>query len=276
MKISILTPDSKIPNLAAMKISAWHKQQGDNVELNFPLIKADFTYASKIFKWTPEPIADLIGGPYDPCTKLDPQIDAMKPDYSIYTNIDYSMGYTYKACPRTCDFCIVPEQHNDEKHYSIWTFHDKKFKKISLLNNNTFADPSWRDTFQEIYCENLTVIDHNGYDARLILEDHAQWLKRLKFEGQIHTAWDYMEHGNEVVRGLKYLKEAKVNPVSVYILIGHTTHEEDMYRVMEVENMGFDAFVMPLDKHNFYQRSFARWVNHKATFKSCKWEYYHG
>lgn len=128
IKINIMT-DSIKPNLAAMKISAWHKTNGDEVYLNFPLIMADFTYASMFFDWNPDPFADIIGGPKYPESKLDPEIDAMKPDYSLYPQIDYSLGYTYKACPRTCDFCIVPKQKNSEQHYSIWAFHDPKFKK---------------------------------------------------------------------------------------------------------------------------------------------------
>lgn len=274
--IQILTPDSKIPNLAAMKISAYHKQLGDAVVFNFPLAGGDLTYASVIFQWTPDPIADLVGGPKYPEVKLPPEIDAMKPDYTLYPNMEYSMGYTYKTCPRTCEFCIVPKQNLDDKHYSIWTFHDERFKKICLMNNNTFADPDWRDTFSEIEDARLTIVDNNGFDVRFVTEEHAVRLKRLRFDGQIHTAWDFIDHEADIVRGLGYLKAAGVRPVSVYILIGHTTHEENLHRVMTVEEMGYDAFVMPKNKHDFYQRSFARWCNHKATFKTVRWQDYKG
>lgn len=275
MKISILTPDSKIPNLAAMKISAWHKQNGDTVELNFPLFKADFTYASKIFKWTPDPIADLIGGPFNPHSKLDHEIDNMKPDYSLYTNIDYSMGYTYKACPRTCDFCIVPKQNNDDKHYSIWSFHDSKFKKICLMNNNTLADPNWRETFDEIIDAKLTVIDHNGYDLRFMTDESAWYMSRVKWQGMIHVSWDYPEHKKEVLKGLvKLIKYGLKNKIHCYVMIGHTTPKEDLFRVERLRLLGIDPYVIPMDKTNKYQQRFARWVNHKAVFKTVKWQDY--
>ncbi len=276
MKISILTPDSKIPNLAAMKISSYHGKLGDEVILNFPLMQSDLTYASVLFSWTLDPNADLVGGSKYPTVTLPPEIEISMPDYSLYPKIDYSMGYTYKACPRTCDFCIVPKQKLGDKHYSIWDFHESRFNKIMLMNNNTFADPFWRDTFEEIIDAHLTVMDQNGFDARLITEEHASWLKRLRFQGQIHTAWDYVEHEVEVLRGLNELKKARVYPVTVYILIGHTTHEENLHRVMTVENMGYDAFVMPLNRSDPYQRAFARWCNHKAVFKSVHWEEYRG
>jgi len=276
MNINILTPDSKRPNLAAMKISAWHREQGDEVELNFPLCNADFTYASLLFDWTPDPYADLIGGSKYPHVKLDPEIDKMKPDYSLYPNIDYSLGYTYKACPRTCDFCIVPKQNNDETHYSIWSFHNQQFEKICLLNNNTLADLYWRDTFDEIIDANLTLIDQNGYDARLITDEVSNYLKKIRFDGLIHVAWDYMEHENEILKGIRNLCKAGLkNKTMCYVMIGHTTQEEDLYRVMVLwHDYGIDPFVMPLNKFDFYQKTFARWVNHKAIFKSVTWKEY--
>jgi len=269
-----MTPDSKRANLAAMKISAWHKQQGDNIYLNFPLCNADFTYASILFNWTLDPIADLIGGSKYPHIKLDPEIDIMKPDYDLYPNIDYSLGYTYKACPRTCEFCVVPKQHNEETHYSIWTFHDPKFKKICLLNNNTLADPQCRETFQEIIEANLILKDENGYDLRFMTEEYANYLSKIKFDGYLHCAWDYPEHEKEILRGLVFLRKANIKNIMCYVLIGHTTHKDNYYRVIKLKNMGIDPFVMPLDKHDSYQKQFARWVNHKAIFKTVKWEDY--
>lgn len=273
MNVSILTPDSKKHNLAAMKISTYHKSLGDQVVHNFPLIKSDVTYASVLFDYTPDPICDIIGGPKYPGFKLPPEIDAMKPDYSMF-NIDYSIGYTYKACPRTCEFCIVPKQQNEETHYSIWSFHDPKFKKICLLNNNTLADPHWRETFQEIKNANLTVVDQNGYDARYITEEVAAEFKGLKLDGYLHTAWDYPEHEAEVLQGLCNLKAVRKSNIMCYVLIGHTTHEENIHRVSVLDAMGVDPFVMPLNKRDPYQKRFARWVNHKAVFKTVRWKDY--
>lgn len=273
MKVGILTPDSKRHNLAAMKISSYHKALGDSVVHNFPLIKVDVTYASILFDYTTDPICDIMGGPKYPEFKLPPEIDKMKPDYSMF-NIDYSIGYTYKACPRTCEFCIVPKQQNEETHYSIWEFHDPKFKKICLLNNNTLADPYWRDTFQEIKDADLTIVDQNGYDPRYITEDVAKEFKGLKFEGYLHTAWDYPEHEAEVLQGLCNLQSVRKSGIMCYVLIGHTTHEENMHRVSTLDAMRIDPFVMPLNKKDAYQKRFARWVNHKAIFKTVKWEDY--
>ena len=51
-------------------------------------------------------------------------------------------------------------------------------------------------------------------------------------------------------------------------------------RVLELNRYGLDPFAQPyidfLGKNNVTkeQKRFARWVNHKAIFKSVKWENY--
>lgn len=198
----------------------------------------------------------------------------MMPDYDLYPHIDYSLGYTYKACPRTCDFCIVPKQNNDDKHYSIWSFHNTKFKKICLLNNNTLADPSWMDTFEEIEDAGLQLILEQGVDCRLVTEENARYLTKIK---PLYFAWDFMEHEYEIMRGLSHLKNAGCKNLRCYVLIGNgTTVDEDLHRVMRLKELGVDPFVMPMDKKNPYQRRFARWCNHKAIFSSVKWKEYRG
>jgi hypothetical protein len=260
-----------------MKISSFHKSIGDSVELNMPLIPADFTYCSVLFDWTDLPNADIYGGPTKPEVLLDPEIEAMKPDYTLYPNIDYSMGYTYQACPRTCDFCKVPQMPQDETHHSIHDFHDERFNKICLMNNNTLADPCWRDTFQEIIDAKLTVIDENGYDLRLVTNESARMLSKIRFEGLIHFAWDYPEHEVEILKGLdvilKWIPKYKIN---IYVLIGHTTHDENMMRIEKLTELGVDFYIMPLDSSDQYQKKMRRWGNRKHIFKSCTWENYNG
>ena len=278
MRVSILTPDSKIPNLAAMKISTYHKERGDEVLLNMPIVPADKTYASVLFEWTPVPIADEVGGPgYDPTVKLQEDIDRCKPDYTLYPDIEYSLGFTYKACHRGCDFCKVPLMGESNEHYSIWDFHLPRFKKIALLNNNTFEDPKWKETFQEIWDAGLRIKDMSGYDARLMTKERGEALAKTKWDGQVHFAWDKIRDSEKVLKGLELVMECGLKPYKMmcYVLIGYdTTKEEDLYRVETLRSMKIDPFVMPINKHDIYQKRFARWVNHKAVFKSVKWEDY--
>ena len=220
MNINLCT-DAPKHNLALMKISAWHKANGDHVWLN-GVGCFDLTYGSWLYTFSDKAPCNIEGGPgIDISAKLDdvffpcsimhrygnaPRIDTMKPDYSLY-GLDYSLGYTWTWCPRKCPFCIVPKQHNPKTHHSIWDFHDPKFSKICLMNNNTFSDPKWEETFEEIWEANLSVIDENGYDLRLLDDEKANALHKTKWETPLHFAWDNMEDETQVTTGLKLLEK---------------------------------------------------------------------
>jgi len=257
MKVSLIT-DAPKHNLALMKISAWHKAQGDEVILNKPLSNADVTYASWLFDFSPRYPADYVGGPgFDPTIRLREELENLKPDYDLFS-IDYSLGYTWAYCPRSCGFCCVPKQRNPKKHYSIWTFHDTRFSKICLLNNNTFSDPQWRETFEEIWDAKLTLIEH-GFDLRLLDEEKAEALKKTKFEKRIHFAWDRMEDEQRILEGLKIARQFSLNAM-VYVLVGYdTTLEEDLYRCQKIHDFGFDPFPM-LYKRTPELRMFRRFI----------------
>lgn len=239
-----LYTDAPKHNLALMKISTYHKASGDEVILNPIPGECDITYGSWLFY--PLCVTDYVGGPgYDPTITLN-GISQYKPDYDLYPNLNMSLGYTWPYCFRNCPFCIVGKQNNPKEHKSIWTFHDKRFNIICLLNNNTFCDPRWNDTFEEIWEANLIVNDENGYDVRLLDDKKAAALKRTKFVDKIHFAWDLMRDEKQVIEGLKLAKEYKINPVVVYVLTNwNTTEEEDIYRCQKITDLGFDPYVMP-------------------------------
>ena len=50
MKVGLIDVDGQnFPNLALMKISAYHKSRGDQVEFAFPMYRYDKVYVSKVF-----------------------------------------------------------------------------------------------------------------------------------------------------------------------------------------------------------------------------------
>lgn len=118
MNIGILAVDSNYPNLALMKISAWHKARGDHVEWYNPLCFYDKVYSAKVFSFTPDYgyyiNADQIekgGTGYDMKKVLPIEIDRTIPDYELY-NIDKNLAYGFltRGCPNRCKWCIVPQK----------------------------------------------------------------------------------------------------------------------------------------------------------------------
>ncbi len=243
MNVNLLT-DAPRHNLALMKIAAYHKSCGDTVALNEPLTdQYDLSYGSWLF--SQKYPADHAGGPaVDPTIRLN-GFEDIKPDYDLFP-IDYSLGYTWSYCPRRCDFCVVPNQKNPRDHHSIWEFHDRRFDKICLLNNNTFSDPQWFDTFVEIWDAGLTVVDQNGYDLRLLGHEQAKALKRTRFDGYVHFAWDLMEDERAIIKGLDMVRRYNLRRAVVYVLVGHgTTRTQDLARCEVIDWFGLDPYVMP-------------------------------
>lgn len=259
MKISLIT-DAPKHNLALMKLSTYHKKAGDEVSLNAVRAKTDYTYASWIFEDGIRFGAEETGGVgLDPRIELPQDIEKLKPDYSLF-NLDHSLGYTFRACLRRCPFCKVPLMRRDMTHHSIWEFHEAKFKTIELLNNNTFYDPFWENTFKEIYEARLSILDNSGQDLRLLDDHKAWWIRRLRWKNEPKFAWDRMRDEEKITQGLRLLRRAGVKRAMIYVLMGfETTFEEDLYRCEIINSFGHDPFPMPYRSTPLF-RKFRRFI----------------
>jgi hypothetical protein len=292
MKIGLYDVDSKIPNLALMKLSAFHRAQGDDVELYAPILAGSYdkVYASKIFNFSnPGYILENmeVGGTgIDMARQLPDEIERLTPDYSLY-NYPHNIGFTMRGCRLKCEFCVVPKKEGGPKPYNtiddIWTQRDSDF--VMLLDNDFFGNPLWRDRIKEIRKYDLSVNFSQGLNIRNITEEQAKQLSSVKFcnpnrtNRQVCFAWDDPRHEKLIHKGIKRCTDAGIRPhqMMFYVLIGYwSTEEQDLHRVRMLSDYGCDPFVMPYKKDDPYQKRFARWVNHKAIFKSVPWEQYRG
>jgi len=282
MRIGLINVDSKISNLALMKLSSWHKSKGDAVEFFNALQKYDRVYASKIFDFTSDfkylPNCEIVNGGsgYDLQTKLPDEIEHTYPDYSLY-GCDYAMGFVTRGCIRNCPFCIVPKKEG--KIYEAADLNEflKGQDRLMLLDNNLTAAPKvFEKTVIKLIELHIRVDFSQGLDARLIDDSKARLLSKVRLWKQIHLAWDNMKDEKEVMRGLEILlKYNSPTRLMIYVLIGFdSSPEEDLYRIERLREMQLDPFVMPFNRRDPYQRDFARWVNHKAIFKSVSWNEY--
>lgn len=285
LRIGIARIDGEWPNLALMKLSAWHKRNGDSVSIANPIEKYDTVYASKIFDFTPDwdsyPMAERIvrgGSAFSLAQELPQEIEHIMPDYEIFpTNRAY--GFTVRGCVRKCEFCIVPRKEGGiHRHASIDEFWNGQ-KEVCLMDNNLTGLPEVLAEDCAFIRDHKLVVDfHQGLDARLMTDEMAKEIASVKHSGQIHFAWDSMQIEKSVLRGLDIVRQyIRPGKLTVYVLIGFdTTPGEDLYRVMRLHELGYESFVMPYNKSDPYQKRFARWCNHKAIFKTAKWEDYKG
>lgn len=282
MKIRLLARDSKMPNIALMQISTWHKSKGDDVDWYNPLLDrydTDLLYESQLFDFTERfdyyPDCQIIQGGtgIDIKKRLPKEIESIKQlDYSLYPDCDYSMQFYSRGCIRKCPFCVVHDKEGNIQSVLPYRLNPNG-KRIEILDNNFFANPDWREAVADILSTNQKVNLH-GVDVRIMDEEQAKALNKLKHDGQIHIAWDLpqMDLRPKLQEITKWIKPYKL---MCYVLIGYdSTPDQDLFRVEALRELKIDPFVMPFDKSDEYQRKFARWVNMKAVFKTVKWKDY--
>ena len=162
MRIRLIDVDGhNFPNLPLMKISAYYKSLGDEVEWYDPLLDwitvPDIVYMSKVFSYTPDYEHPINGkkiikggtGYYFPSggEPLPKEIEDSFPDYSIYPQFaDTAYGFLTRGCPRGCDFCIVAEKEGEKsrKVADLSSFWNGQ-KNIVFLDPNLFACKEWED-----------------------------------------------------------------------------------------------------------------------------------
>lgn len=288
MKVGLIDVDGHhYPNLALMKLSAWHKSQGDTVEWWWGWGQYDRVYMSKVFDETytpdiPEPVntAEIIKGGtgYGLDNKLPDEIEHIYPDYSLYSELtnDTAYGFLSRGCPRGCPFCIVADKEGRKSvkvaDLSEWW---RGQKNIVLMDPNTLACPDHMDLLGQLADSGAWVDINQGADARLLTEDNIAALNRIKLK-MIHFAWDMVEQSEAVLKGLElYAKYGVLDERKrrVYVLTNYNTSmEENLYRVYKLREMQFDPYVMIYNKPNAPKviKKLQRWCNNKFIWRSCE------
>lgn len=284
MKIGLIDVDShNFPNLCLMKLSAYHKARGDTVEWWNGLKYYDVVYKSRIF--TDEYTEDentainaekvIEGGTgYDLENKLPYEIEHCYPDYSLYPeqtkNIAY--GFLTRGCPRDCPFCIV-SQKEGKRSIKVADLSEfwREQKIIKLLDPNLLACKDHVELLQQLINSKSYVDFTQGLDARYINEENAKLLAKIKVK-MIHFAFDDIRQEKSIVKGLKLFKKTcnvAENKTGVYILTNYnTTHQQDLYRVKVVQELGYRPYIMIYNKKSAPKitKDLQRWSNNRRIY----------
>lgn len=327
MRIGLIDVDHhNFPNIALMKISAWHKAHGDYVEWYTPFEHYNIVYVAKIFSFTEdwrEPInADIViyGGTgyniqiqngkeqyhtlpsrfsifaqnekyvVDMPTPIDGrpafwinlpfEMEHIMPDYSIYPMYtkDTAYGFLTRGCPRGCVFCHVDAKEG-RKSYKVADLSEfwNGQKNIVLCDPNILACKEWKPLLQQLIDSNAHVDFNQGLDIRMMTEEKAQMLSKIKIKN-IHFAWDRYQDKDIIIPKLKLFSDIKYkgkNPdhsAIVYVLVNFdTTTEQDLDRIYTLREMGYWAYVMVYDKEHAdpIYKDLSRWVNNRRIFAKC-------
>ena len=281
MRVLLVDIDSKIPNLALMKIAAWHRAQGDAVSFSEP--EPNKIYASVIFTknrhkvdglrtFYPEAELDIGGSGYDLQKQLPPEIEAMRPDYSIYPACDRYLGFTTRGCIRRCPFCVVPIKEGrfrrlfrTAEEALEYITAGASFRKIEFLDNNILADKAWFMELTEAIPKDWQVDFNQGLDVRLLDEEIASRLAELHPMTTWKFAFDSTAYADAVMHGIDTLKAAGVDirrKTMFYVYTDNDAQYSDaVARCRTLKEHGTTAYIMlnQETKHTRRLKDLQRW-----------------
>ena len=282
IRIGLIDVDShNFPNLCLMKLSAYHKAQGHQVCFWNPLFYFDVVYKSRVFtdtyskdNITVRNAGQVIKGGtgYGPGPDLPDEIEHSYPDYSLYPQYsETAYGFLSRGCPRGCGFCIVggKEGRKSRKVADLSEFWRGQ-REIKLMDANLLACPDHEKLLLQLAKSRALVDFSQGLDIRLITRDNVALLNQVRTK-TVHFAWDNPDE--DLTRYFRQFLEwtSIKNPRlrRVYLLTNYgSTHEQDLYRVETLRQMGFDPYVMIYERPTAppITRHLQRWVNNKRLF----------
>lgn len=289
MNIGILAVDSNYPNLALMKISSYHKARGDNVEWYNPLCHYDKVYAAKVFSFTPQYEYYIntdeleTGGTGINVDKTLPlEIDRLQPDYSLY-NLDNKTAYGFltRGCPNKCKWCVVPKKEGPIAPYmDIEEIAINGRKNVILMDNNVLASDYGIEQIEKIISMGVRVDFNQGLDARLVTDDIAQLLAKVKWIKRIRFGCDTPGQIAEVERAANLIdKYGFKGEYFLYCIL--MEFNESFRRVNYWKNVSprFVPHAQPYRSLNNphqiipqWQKDMARWSDRKELYTSCEFK----
>lgn len=289
MNVALLAVDSNYPNLALMKVSAWHKSQGDTVEWYNPFDTYDRLYMAKVFSFTPDygfVIANVRGEVvrggtgYDIRSSLPGDMDRLQPDYSLYPAVDSrtSYGFLTRGCPNRCRWCVVPQKEGGIRPYmdvDDITLHGARPYAV-LMDNNVLACDYGLSQLEKIAERGYHVDFNQGLDARLVTLDVARLLARVKWIKRIRFGCDTTAQIVECERAIQLVRQAgyKGEFFLYCILIDfaesyHRLNYWRKYKYVLPHAQPYRDLNNPHQRIPQWQKDMAHWADRKELYRSC-------
>lgn len=289
MNIGLIDVDGKLPNIALMKLSRWHKQRGDHVEFCNYIDHYDVVYKSKIFTFTPDDNyvlnADKVekgGTGYDLRKTLPHEVDMLQPDYSLYPNIDGKTAYGFltRGCPNHCKWCVVPQKEGGIRPYmDVDEIAIEGRTNLVLFDNNILACDYGIEQVEKIISRGYRVDFNQALDARLVTPETAKllakvkWIKRIRFGCDTTAGIQQCEKAISLIDSFGYKGE-----YFLYCILNDFM--ESFNRIDYWKRKGVHRYIPHAQPYRDFnnprqvipqwQKDLARWTDRKELFQSIE------
>ena len=152
--------------------------------------------------------------------ELPREMDDMFPDYSIYPECDYAIGYITRGCPNRCRWCVVPRKEGKIRPYRTWReIVRQDTDKLVLMDNNILACEHGIQQLESLIGSGYRIDLNQGMDARLVDGRIAEMLSQIQWIRFIRFSCDQRAQIDPVRRAVELLTERGVKPYRIFIYL---------------------------------------------------------
>ena len=290
MKILLVQPDyyTKYPPLPLLKMSTWHKEHGNEIQLVYGcnmFVKGDVINITSLFTYEWKPVWECVdfykrtnpnakinlGGVYASLLPnhanktgarihqgLIPMCEEMLPDYSLVPEWKESIIHASRGCIRKCDFCGVKTiEPKFSYRKTISQFVIPKHEKITFFDNNFLASPAYDLIMQELVNFKKPVDFNQGLDIRLLNETKAKELSKIEID-PVRFAFDSIEYKDKFIKGIEIANKyelGKKHYIMCYMLYNFHDMPSDLIERLKICcDLNVRVYLMryaPIDLHEY-------------------------
>ncbi|MCQ2218752.1 MAG: hypothetical protein MJZ33_09800 [Paludibacteraceae bacterium] len=242
------------------------------------------------------------------------EVEHFMPDYNLYNDyieyktegnskkkkrdwddyLSYSIGFTTRGCIRHCGFCVNRLLNSVQEWSPVQEFMDPMRPKIYLWDDNIMAaKPAvFKRVMDDLQRSGKPFQFRQGMDIRLMTEEKAQLLNKVKYYGDFIFAFDHYrmddpkEKNNveQTIRGLTIWRNNCLKATKLYVLVAYDSIDVDdikgaFFRIKILMEFGCLPYIMRFENYNDSRfkgmyTQLARWCNQPSFFKKMSFRQY--